>query len=119
MLRKALGINQKLGRLEAMALDYGNLGVICHARGDLDGALVLLREVERICRQLSNVQGLTTSLTNQAATLLQLGHTREALPLAEEAQQLAARHGYAVLAKQIEPILERVRQAAEETQDKR
>jgi hypothetical protein len=45
-----------------------------------------------------------------------MGHTRKALPLAEEAQQLAASHGYAVLAKQIEPILDRVRQAAEETQ---
>ncbi len=36
MLRKALEIDEKLGRLEGMANQYGNLGVIYQARGDLE-----------------------------------------------------------------------------------
>ena len=82
----------------------------------MDGTIVLLKEVERICRQLGNVESLAISLTNQASTLRQMGRPREALPLAEEARQLASKHGYGVLVKQIEPILNAVRQAAEEAQ---
>jgi hypothetical protein len=35
MLRKSLEINEKLGRLEGMANQYGNLGAVAKERGDL------------------------------------------------------------------------------------
>ena len=38
MHRKALEINEKLGRLEGMARDYGNLGALYVERGDLPAA---------------------------------------------------------------------------------
>ena len=38
MYRKALGINEKLGRLEGIAINYGDLGNVMSTRGDLDGA---------------------------------------------------------------------------------
>lgn len=91
----------------------GNLGAVYRIRGDLDGTMVLLREVERICRQLGNMQGLVTALVNQASTLHQMGRACEALPLAEQAYDLATSHGYAALAKQIEPILNAVRRAVQ------
>ena len=39
MIRKALAINEKLGRREGMADNYGNLGLNYEARGDLDQAV--------------------------------------------------------------------------------
>ncbi|HON90344.1 MAG TPA: hypothetical protein PKZ07_02150, partial [Sedimentisphaerales bacterium] len=60
-----------------------------------------------------NVEGLATLLANQASALHQMGHMREALPLAEESYELASKHGYAMLGKQIEPFLSEVREAAE------
>ena len=41
MHRKALEISEKLGKLEGMASDYVNLGVLLHIRGDLKGARAL------------------------------------------------------------------------------
>ena len=38
MYKKSLAIEEKLGRLEGMASDYGNLGILLKTRGDLDGA---------------------------------------------------------------------------------
>jgi hypothetical protein len=61
------------------------------------------------------VEGLATSLVNQASVLSQMGRTREALPLAEQAHQLATEHGYAALVKQTELIVNELRQATQET----
>lgn len=107
---------RQLGNLDGMQRTLGNQALILKARGDLDDAMVLLTEQERICRQLGNVESLARSLINQASVLGQMGHARKALPLAEEAHQLASKHGYAMLVRQIEPILNEVRQAAEEAQ---
>jgi hypothetical protein len=75
--------------------------------------MALLKEKERICRQLGNVQELVISLANQALVLKQQRRAQEGVPLVEEAHRLATRHGYTALARQIEPILNAVRQAAE------
>ena len=42
--KKALALNQELGRKEGMANQYGNLGTVYSARGDLDGAEVSVQE---------------------------------------------------------------------------
>lgn len=73
----------------------------------------LLKEQERICRELGRVEWLATSLANQAVLLAQnLGRPRLALPLAEEAYHLATEHGVAALAGQIKPLLDDVRHMA-------
>ena len=92
-------------------ISLGNQAVILYARGDLDGAMALLKEEERICRQLGDPAGLAISLANQASLLgLTMGRPREALPLAEEAYRLASQHGLTALAEQIRPFLDRLRQ---------
>ena len=106
---------RQLGNLDGLQGSLGNQALILKARGDLKAAMALHKEQERICRQLGNVHDLAISLANQAAVLWQMGRAREGLPLAEEAYQLATSHGYTALAKQIEPILNRVRQAAQES----
>ncbi|MCX5636953.1 MAG: tetratricopeptide repeat protein, partial [Planctomycetota bacterium] len=39
MHKKALEINEKLGQLEGMARDYGNLGLLYEERGDIEKAI--------------------------------------------------------------------------------
>jgi len=86
-----------------------NQALILMARGDLAGAMTLMKEQKRICRELGNVENFAISLANQALILSRQGRHREALALAEEAYRLVSSHGYAALAKQILPILEQVR----------
>jgi len=107
-------ICRELGSKDGLQACLGNQGLILKDRGDLDGAMALHKEQERICREMGNVEGLAISLVNQAGLLgLSMRRPREALPLAEEAHRIATRHGLTALAKQIEPILEKVRQALE------
>ena len=83
----------------------GNQALILQARGDLDGAMALHKEEERICRELGDPAGLAISLINQAIIL----HPNpEARGLAREAYDTAAGHGLAALSSQIRPHLERI-----------
>jgi hypothetical protein len=98
-----------LGDPAGLSASLGNQALILKARGDLDGAMALHKEEERICRQLNNSEGLAICLANQASALIIMNRAAEALPLAEEAYRLATAHGFAPLADQIRPILEAAR----------
>jgi tetratricopeptide (TPR) repeat protein len=105
-------ICRQLGNLDGLQRSLGNQANVLYARGDLDGAMALHKEKERICRQLGNVDSLAISLANQAVVLRRVGRVTEGLPLVEEAYKIATSHGYAALAKQIEPVLNDMRRAA-------
>lgn len=84
-----------------------------YARGDLDGAMALYKEQERLCRELGTPQGLALSLANQAVLFASSrGRRRDALDLAGEAYELASSHGLTALAERIRPILDHVRTKA-------
>jgi hypothetical protein len=102
-------ICRELGNVDGLQYSLGGQALILKARGDLDGAMALHKEQERICRELGSVEHLAYSSINQALILSQQNHHREALAKAEEAYRLASSQGYAVLAKQIQPVLERIR----------
>lgn len=51
---------------------------------DLDGALALLREQERICRELADPVAIGRALAGQAVVLSDRGRPAEALPLLDE-----------------------------------
>jgi hypothetical protein len=76
--------------------------------------MALQKEAEQISRKVGYPVPLARSLANQAELLSQRGKAREGLPLAEEAYRLAAGHGHTALARQIVPILEAIRHAAQE-----
>ncbi|HEX41329.1 MAG TPA: tetratricopeptide repeat protein [Phycisphaerales bacterium] len=114
LLKEQERICRQLGNLDGLSRTLGNQALILKDRGDLDGAMALFKEVERICRQLGNVESLAIALANQAAVLAQMGRAREGLPLAEQAHQLAAQHGYAVVANQIEPVVNTMRREAQQ-----
>ncbi len=52
MLRKSLEINEKLGRPEGMAIQYGNLGVIYETRGDLEEARTLWKRARDLYEKI-------------------------------------------------------------------
>jgi tetratricopeptide (TPR) repeat protein len=103
------------GDQENLADALYNQAMIIHAHGDLDGAMALYQEQERLCRELGLQDGLARSLAGQALLLSQMGRSHEALPLAEEAYLLATTRGFAALARQIKPILDAVRSSGERT----
>jgi hypothetical protein len=73
--------------------------------------MALYKEQERLCRELGKKDGLSISLGNQALLMSdKLGRHQEALPLAEEAYQIASTHGLAGTANQIKVILEKIRE---------
>lgn len=60
-----------------------------YQRGQLDEAIVLLKEKEQICHQLGNMDGLSTTLGNQALILKDRGKLDEATALLKEAEQIS------------------------------
>jgi len=101
---------KKKGDLDNLHGSLGNQASILYSRGDLDDAMKLHREEERICKEFGNVQGLAVSLTNQAILLAGDGNRpHEALPLAEEAYRLVTKHGFTYLEKRVKSILEDTR----------
>jgi hypothetical protein len=72
--------------------------------------MALYQEEERLCRQVDKPEVLAGSLTNQAELVADDWNRPEAaLPLIEEAHQLAARHGLLAALQEIEPIRDRIR----------
>jgi len=64
MQRKALRINERLGRLDGMAANYNNLGVIYQTRGDLDQAELMQRKSLEINEKLGRLESMASNYTN-------------------------------------------------------
>ena len=64
MHRKALAIEEKLGRLEGMAAEYGNLGLIHKTRGELDQAERMHRKALEIEEKLGRLEGMARQYGN-------------------------------------------------------
>jgi len=71
----------------------GGQVLILQARGDLDGAMALLKEVERICRQLGKLDGIQGTLGNQASILQDRGDLDGAMALRKEAERICRQLG--------------------------
>ena len=69
MFRKALEINEKLGRLEDMASLYGNLGNVLSSRGDLDDAEAMYRKSLAINEKLGHLEGMAIQYGNLGIVL--------------------------------------------------
>ena len=61
---KSLEIDQKLGRLEGMASDYGNLGLIYRTKGDLDQAEEMHKKSLEIAEKLDNKMIMASAYGN-------------------------------------------------------
>ncbi len=85
MHRKALEIDEKLGRLEGMANQYGNLGLVYRKRGELDHAEAMHRKSLEIGEKLGWLEGMAS----QYAGLGLIYRTRGDLDQAEEVHRKA------------------------------
>ncbi len=80
MYKKSLANNEKLGRLDGMAVDYGNLGYVFQIRGDLDGAEEMYKKSLAINEKLGLLDGMASDYGNLGNVL----RTRGDLDGAEE-----------------------------------
>jgi tetratricopeptide (TPR) repeat protein len=71
----------------------GNQAVLLKDRGDLDNAMALLKEAERICRRLGKKDGLLRTLGNQALILQSKGELEDAMALLLEQERLCRELG--------------------------
>ena len=71
----------------------GNQAGILQAQGELDEAMRLHKEEERICRGLGNKHGLSISLGNQAGILQARGELDEAMRLHKEQERICRELG--------------------------
>ncbi|MCX6844512.1 MAG: tetratricopeptide repeat protein [candidate division WOR-3 bacterium] len=67
--------------------------LILFSRGDLDGAMKLYKEQERICHELGNQGGLQASLGNQALILYSSGDLDGAMKLHKEQERICRELG--------------------------
>ncbi len=82
-----------IGDLNNLQATLGNQALILYARGDLDGAMALHKEQERICRQLGNLDGLQATLGNQALILEDRGDLDGAMALHKEEERICRQLG--------------------------
>jgi len=78
--------------------------------GDLDGAMELYIDKERIYREIGLKDELSCSLLIQGCIVAQKGEFDRARVMLDEAHQIAVQDGYVALARQIEEILEQLNQ---------
>ncbi|HZZ43486.1 MAG TPA: DUF4062 domain-containing protein [Tepidisphaeraceae bacterium] len=110
--KEAEEICRQIGNDDLLASILGYEGFILMERGDLEGALCLHKKAEDIFRRLENIERIAFCLANQSLALKHLNRKDEAIELAEESLQLAQTHGYSVVVKQVEPILNDLRKRA-------
>jgi hypothetical protein len=80
-------VYRRLGDERGVGICRGELALVLMRLGDLEGALVNLREEEQICRRQADLEGLAVCLGNQAAVLMQSGAFEEALRLLDRQEQ--------------------------------
>lgn len=76
-----------------LAASLGGQANILYAQGELDGAMVIYKEQERICRELGDNEGLSISLGNQAAILADWGNLDGAMELHKEEERICRELG--------------------------
>ena len=79
MYKKSLAINEKLGLLEGMASDYGNLGIVLQTRGDLDGAEEMHKKSLEIDEKLGRLEGMAKKSVEEKLEILEISYKPEAI----------------------------------------
>src|SRR3972149_1790812 len=93
MLRRALEIDEKLGRLEGMAADYGNLGLIYRTRGDLDRAEEMHLHSLEIEEKLGRLDGMGAQYGNLGVIYQMRGNLNQAEEMQRRALEIHEKLG--------------------------
>ena len=93
MYRKSLEIEERLGRIEGIAINYTNLGNVLETRGDLDGAEDMYRKSLEIEERLGRIEGMASDYGNLGNVLLTRGDLDGAEDMYRKALELNERLG--------------------------
>jgi signal transduction histidine kinase/CheY-like chemotaxis protein/tetratricopeptide (TPR) repeat protein len=97
LLRYAIQHARRANSTALYATTLNNLGIICRAAGDLQGAEAHLRRALRLRRPLGDITGTIGTQYNLARVYLSQGSPPRAAARLQEAAALAARHNLAQL----------------------
>ena len=92
-LRRALRLDRRLGRSQAVEADLANLGNVARAKGDLDGADDLFRQSALSADRSGDLAGRASALNNLAANSMIRGDLAVAGPMVEDALELYRQAG--------------------------
>ncbi len=95
MFRKALEIEERLGRPEGMADNYGDLGIVMQIPGDLEGAEVMHRKALEINEGLGRPEGMASNYRNLGLLQLRRGEEKAAYGSLQRALDLFEKLGAA------------------------
>ncbi len=85
--------NRASGDRANLAASLGNQALNLHRRGELDAAMALYKEQERLCRELGDKDGLQSSLGNQGLIFYARDDLDTALALHKEVERLCREIG--------------------------
>ena len=109
LLKEEERICRELGNKDGLQRSLGNQALIHRDLGQPDLAMELHKEKERIRREIENKKGIVLSLVNQAGILVyDKQDPAAALPLLEEAYQIAVLSGFESLVKQLSGYIDKV-----------
>lgn len=108
MHRKALAINEKLGRPEGIAKQYGNLGIVLRTRGDLDRAEAMHRKALEIEEKLGRREGMASHYANLGIVLEIRGDLDGARDLWMKSRDLFARLGARQMVDRVQGWIDRL-----------
>ena len=86
-------ICRELGDKNGLSTSLGNQAVILDVRGDLNGAMALLKQQEQLCEELGDKNGLSISFGNQALILKTRGDLDKAMALHKQEEQICRELG--------------------------
>ena len=84
----ALEIEERLGRIESIAMNYGNLGDVLKTRGDLDGAEAMHRKALVLNERLGHIEGMASDYSNLGNVLKTRGDLDSAAAMYRKALEL-------------------------------
>ena len=109
MHKRALAINEELGRQEGIARSYGNLGEVYYARGDLKQAEAMYKQALELNRALGYKEGMATDYGSLGQMYSQGGELSKAEEMWTAALALFEDIGAKLKAEQIRRWLEDIR----------
>ncbi len=93
MHKKSLAINEKFGRHEEMAINYGNLGVIYRRRGELVKAKEMFNTTLNIHKKLGNHEGVAKDCGNLGIVYKEKGELYKAEEMFKKGLKIDERFG--------------------------